>query len=60
MGNDLAAQVDSLRSQVRRLEEGLDKVRRSLADVERIANEALDEAKRPKRERGETRGRSGV
>ncbi len=50
MGNDLAAQVDSLRSQVRRLEEGLDKVRRSLADVERIANEALDEAKRTKQE----------
>ncbi len=43
--NDLGDKVDSLRGQVRRLEEGLDKVRRSLADVERIANEALDEAR---------------
>ena len=47
MGNedDLKNEVDSLRGQVRRLEEGLGDVRRSLADVERIANEALDEAR---------------
>ena len=52
MGNedDLKNEVDSLRGQVRRLEAGLDEVRRSLADVERIANEALDEAKRTKQE----------
>ena len=48
--NDLKNEVDSLRGQVRRLEEGLDEVRRSLADVEKIANEALDEAKQAKRE----------
>ncbi len=51
MGKDhLEYEVDSLRSQVRRLEAGLDKMRRSLADVEKIANEALDEAKRANRE----------
>ena len=56
--NDLGDKVDSLRGQVRRLEEGLDKVRRSLVDVERIANEALDEAKRPNGRRREAGGRS--
>ena len=53
MGKDLEGledEVKSLRSQVRRLEAGLDKVRRSLADVEKIANEALDEAKRANRD----------
>ncbi len=52
MGNedDLKNEVDSLRGQVRRLEAGLDEVRRSLADVVPIAHEALDEAKRAMRE----------
>ena len=50
MGKDLEYEVDGLRSKVRSLERDLEQVRRALADVEQIANEALDEAKRANRE----------